>query len=336
MKQAILYKKMKNNLVQCEVCAHQCVIAPQKRGICSVRENQGGKLYSLNYEKAIALNIDPVEKKPLFHFLPGTEVLSLGAAGCNFKCLHCQNYDISQSPKENKKIEGEKISSQQIIDLAQENHLPSIAYTYTEPSIFLEYALEIMKKARAKGLKNIWVSNGYFTEKTFKKIAPYLDAINIDLKFFNDNLYGQICGGKLKPVLENLKRITKSNIWLEITTLLIPGYTDQDNQLEKIAGFIKKELSPDVPWHISRFYPCYKMSNVSPTPPSLINQAIKIGKKAGLKYVYAGNLPSNQEENTYCPVCQTLIIKRTGYSIKRFDKKGFCPQCGEKIDLILK
>ncbi len=335
MSEAILYKKLDKHLVQCEICAHQCIIAPNKKGLCGVRENQSGQLKTLNYEAVVALNIDPIEKKPLFHFLPGTLSLSLGTQGCNFSCQHCQNYEISQGIKNNQSVLEQKISSQQIINLVQENNLPSLAYTYTEPSIFLEYALEIMKKAQKKGIKNIWVSNGYFTKKTFKTISPYLDAINVDLKFFDDSLYQKICGGKLKPILENLKRIQKSNIWLEITTLLIPGYTDQNNQLEKIAQFIKKELSSEIPWHVSCFTPSYKMKKVPPTPPELIYQAIEIGKKQGLKYVYAGNLPGDNKENTYCPACQTLIIKRTGYEIKRQDQNGYCPQCGEKINLIL-
>jgi len=359
MKQAILYKKLppkaprlpagrpacrtgrdqplaeENNLVKCEICSHNCIIAPGKRGLCGVRENKNGKLFSLVYGKAIAINLDPIEKKPFFHFLPGTYSLSIATMGCNFSCLHCQNYDISQGPKENGQISGENLSSTDIVRLALKYKVPSISYTYTEPSVFIEYALETMKLAKKQGIKNTWVTNGYLTEKALKTIAPYLHAANVDLKFFDNDIYKKVCNAQLQPILDTLKLIKKLNIWLEVTTLIIPGYTNINNQLEKIAEFIKNELGSETPWHVSRFYPCYKMNDISPTSPELIHQAVKIGQKAGLKYVYAGNLPNDKGENTYCPKCQTLIIQRTGYDIKKFCKQGKCPECGEKIDLIL-
>ena len=335
MKQAILYKELKNKSVRCNVCEHHCVISNGQRGICGVRENKNGELFSLVYGKAIAINIDPIEKKPIFHFLPGSYSLSVATVGCNFSCLHCQNYDISQGPRENSQILGENLLPQQIVKLAIKHKVPSISYTYTEPTIFIEYALETMKLAKKQGLKNIWITNGYMTSEALKAIAPYLDAANVDLKFFNNDIYQKICGGKLQPVLNTLKLMKKLKIWLEVTTLVIPGYTDIDNQFKKISGFIKKELGSETPWHVSRFYPSYKMNNVSPTSPKLIYQAAEIGKKAGLKYIYTGNLPGDKRENTYCPKCQTLVIQRTGYDVKRFDKDSFCPKCGEKIDLIL-
>ncbi len=342
MKQAILYKKLKDKSVRCQVCNHHCLILNGKRGICGVRENQNGKLFSLVYNKAIACNVDPIEKKPFFHFLPGSHSLSIATVGCNFSCLHCQNWDISQGPKENGQILGENLPPQEIVNLALKYRVPSISYTYTEPTIFIEYALETMKLAKKQGLKNNWVTNGYMTPEALKTIAPYLQAANVDLKFFNNNLYFKVCGAKLQPILDSLKLMKKLKIWLEITTLVIPGYTDlpagkagTDNQFKKIAEFILKQLGPETPWHVSRFYPCYKMTDVSPTPPELIYQAAEIGKKTGLKYVYTGNLPGDKGENTYCPKCQTLIIQRIGYEIKRFDKNGRCPKCQEKIDLIL-
>lgn len=333
MKQSILYKKLKNNLVQCQTCSHYCIIAPEKTGLCQVRKNISGKLYLLNYRKVVALNIDPVEKKPLFHFLPGTKTLSLGYQGCNFKCLHCQNYEISQHVDN---ISTQTISPEEIVKTALDQNLPSISYTYTEPTIFLESALETMKLAHQKGLKNIWVSNGFFSEKTFQLCAPYLDAINIDLKFFQNKLYQKTCHGKLNPILENLKRVKNNNIWLEVTTLLIPGYTDQDNQIEKIADFIKNELGDNVPWHISSFYPCYKMENVSPTPLKLMFEAEKIGKRAGLKYVYLGNITEQEKQNTYCPYCQELLVKRSNYFVESFINDVYCPKCKKKIDFIIK
>ncbi len=335
MREAILYKELGDKTVQCRVCNHYCVIPSQKRGKCGVRENQKGKLVSLVYGEAIACNVDPVEKKPLFHFMPGTYSLSVATVGCNFACQNCQNYDISQGPKQNKMISGQDLSPEKIVELALKYKTPSISYTYTEPTIFIEYALETMKLAKKQGLKNSWVTNGYLTPQALEVIAPYLDAANVDLKFFQNDLYQEICGAKLEPILNTLKLMKKLKIWLEITTLLIPDYTNAGSQVKEIAQFIFKQLGPETPWHISRFYPCYKMTDVSPTPLDFIHQAVEIGKKTGLKYVYAGNLPGDKGENTYCPQCQNLVIERVGYEIKRLDHRGKCPKCGEKIDLIL-
>ncbi len=331
MREAILYKKTKNKTVQCQICNHFCVISVGKRGLCGVRENQNGKLFSLTYGKAIAVNIDPIEKKPLFHFLPGTYSLSIATVGCNFTCQNCQNYDISQSPKQYRMISGQNLSPEKIIELALKYKTPSISYTYTEPTVFIEYALKTMKLAKKQNLKNIWVTNGYLSPLALRAIVPYLDATNVDLKFFNNRLYQEVCGAKLEPILNTLKLIRKSSIWLEITTLLIPGYTDSDNQIKEIARFIFKQLGPETPWHISRFYPCYKMNEISPTSPELVYRAVEIGKKSGLKYVYAGNLPGDEGENTYCPRCQTLVIERVGYKVQCYDKNGQCPKCGGEI-----
>ena len=335
MKEALFYRKLKDKKVQCSVCAHRCIIASGKQGICGVKENRKGKLYSLVYGKACAENVDPIEKKPLFHFLPGTNSLSIATVGCNFRCFHCQNAEISQMPREKGKIEGFDLPPEKVVEDAQRFGCQSISYTYTEPTIFVEYALDCMKLAKKEGLKNNWVSNGYMTKETLELTASYLDAVNIDLKFFKDDLYIKTSGARLQPVLDSLKLIKKLGIWLEVTTLLIPGYTDQGTQLEEIAKFIKEELGNETPWHVTRFYPAYKMMDVSSTPIKLIDQAYQIGKKEGLKYVYTGNLPGDEHENTYCPECGELVIKRTGYEIERFDKEGKCPKCGEKIDLIL-
>ncbi|MCD6442107.1 AmmeMemoRadiSam system radical SAM enzyme [bacterium] len=294
MREAILYKKLKDKTVQCQACAHYCVIANGQRGICHTRENQNGKLFNLTDNKIIACQIDPIEKKPFFHFLPGTYSLSIATMGCNFSCLNCQNWEISQGLKENNKVRGDEIMPEEIVRLALKSRVSSIAYTYTEPTIFLGYALETMKLAQKAGLKNVWVSNGYFTKETLKLIEPYLDAINIDLKFFDDNLYQKVCKARLQPVLDTLKLIKKTKIWLEVTTLVIPGYTDTKSQFRKIAQFVKKELGPDTPCHISKFFPCYKMLDVSPTPTKLIEQAVDIYKQEGLRYVYAGNLKINK------------------------------------------
>ncbi len=292
MKEALLYQKLADQKVRCQTCSHFCLIAPQKRGLCGVRENQQGKLYSLNYGKIIAAHVDPIEKKPLYHFLPGTLTYSIATVGCNFSCGTCQNWNISQAPKPDKPITGQEIPPEQIVQKALDNQCPSIAYTYTEPTIFLEYALETMKLARHKGLKNIWVTNGFMSRQTLDLITPYLEATNVDLKSFDPSFYQKNCGGQLKPVLENLKQMKKKNIWLEITTLIIPGLTDQEKMLKKIAQFIKKDLGEETPWHISRFFPeiSWKLQHLPITPLESLEAAYQIGKKTGLKNVYKGNI----------------------------------------------
>lgn len=294
MKESYLYKKLKGQQTQCQTCNHKCLISPGKRGICGVRKNQNGKLYLLVYGKVIAAHIDPIEKKPFYHFLPGTKSFSIAAVGCNFKCLWCQNWQISQASKDPEighklEILGENWPPERIIDRAIKTNCQSISYTYTEPTIFLEYALDIMKLAHKKGIKNCWVSNGYFSFQALKKIAPYLDAINIDLKGFNKKHYLKYSGAKLTPVLENIKTITDKKIHLEITTLIIPTINDSKKELTQIAQFIAS-INKKIPWHISRFFPTYKMSNLLPTPIETLQKTQKIGQKAGLKYVYIGNI----------------------------------------------
>ena len=336
MKEAYLYKKLKNKKVQCRNCAHYCVIGPGKRGICGVRENINGKLYSLVYGKACAVGIDPIEKKPFFHFLPGSQSLSVATVGCNFKCHSCQNWNISQMPQLTGKIEGENLSPERIVEMAKENNLPSISYTYTSPAIFSEYALNTMKLAKKEGLKNNWVSNGFWSEELFDLISPYLDAANIDLKSFEDEFYIKYCGGKLQPVLDTLKRIKKGGIWLEVTTLVIPTLNDKEEIFENVAKFIKNELGDNVPWHISQFSGVisWKLQYLPETPAETLEKAYKIGKKIGLKYVYTGNIPGLPSESTYCPKCGAKMIDRTGYAIERKDKNGKCSKCGEDLSII--
>jgi pyruvate formate lyase activating enzyme len=293
MKEALLYEKTGKGRVKCGLCNHRCVIDDRKRGICGVRENRSGKLYSLVYGKIIAEHIDPIEKKPLYHFMPGSFSLSIATIGCNFKCLHCQNSDISQISKQeitNNKQWGKEKSPKEIVRDALESNCPSISYTYTEPTIFLEFALDCMKLAKKKGLKNIWVSNGYMTKEALDLVAPYLDAVNVDLKAFTEDFYCSVCGVRLQPVLDNLVDIKKRGIHLEITTLVIPDKNDSEKELKQIAVFIKKKLGSDTPWHVSRFFPHHEFMNLMPTPVEKILRAVKIGKKAGLKFVYAGNV----------------------------------------------
>jgi len=298
MVESILYKKLANNAVNCRTCSHYCVIAAGKRGICGVRKNIDGKLYLLTYARAIAANIDPIEKKPLYHFLSGSITFSIATVGCNFRCGNCQNWNISQLPKGDKATRaliektGEDLPPEEVVRLAEEYNCPSISYTYTEPTIFLEYALATMKLAKKAGLKNVWVSNGFMSPETLKLVMPYLDAINVDLKSFDEKFYRENCGARLAPVLENCKTLVRSNVWLEVTTLIIPTLSDDEKMLKKIAAFIKNELGELVPWHVSAFSGAisWKLQDLSDTPLAKVRVAAEIGRKAGLKYVYTGNI----------------------------------------------
>lgn len=325
------------NRVKCQNCAHYCPIDEGKRGICGVRENIEGKLYALNYGKAIACHIDPIEKKPFFHFLPGSYSLSLATVGCNLACKNCQNFDISQAPKPNKPILGEDLPPKEIIKIALKNNLPSISYTYVEPTIFLEYALDTMKLAKKEGIKNNWVSNGFLSAESTKLIIPYLDAINIDIKSFSDEFYRENCGGRLQPVLDTAKLMKKSKVWVEITTLVIPTLSDSEEMFKNIAKFIKEELGPETPWHISQFSGAisWKLQHLPDTSVETLQRAWQIGKEAGLKYVYTGNVPGLPSEDTFCPKCNTLCIDRTNYVIHCHDKAGKCPKCGQDLNIIL-
>ena len=303
-----------------------------------MRENIDGKLFALNYGKAIACHIDPIEKKPFYHFLPGSYSLSIATVGCNFACKNCQNWDISQGFKGVKEIPGEDLPPEEIVKLALKNNLPSISYTYTEPTIFLEYALETMKLAKKAGIKNNFVSNGFMSEESAKLVIPYLDANNIDIKSFSDEFYRENCGGRLKPVLETAKLMKKSGVWVEITTLSIPTLSDSEEMFKKIAKFIKEELGPETPWHITQFSGAisWKLQHLLDTPVETLEMAYKIGKETGLKYVYTGNVPGLPTEDTFCPKCKALCIDRTNYIIHRHDKNGKCPKCGTNLDLISK
>jgi len=338
MKEAYLYEKMEKDEVRCKNCSHYCLILPGKRGICGVKENIEGKLYAINYGRCAALNIDPIEKKPFFHFLPGSRSLSVATVGCNFRCLNCQNFDISQQYKNKKEVPGKKLAPKEIVEIALKNKAESISYTYVEPTIFLEYALDTMKLAKKEGLKNTFVSNGFMSEEANKMIIPWLDAINIDIKSFSEDFYRKNCGARLEPVLENAKLMKKSGVWTEITSLIIPTLSDSEESFEKIAGFIKEELGQETPWHISQFCGAisWKLQHLPDTPFEKLKKAYDIGKQAGLRYVYTGNAPGLPSEDTFCPRCKALCIDRTGYIVKRLDKNGKCQKCGENLHLILK
>jgi len=331
MKEAMFYEKKAPPVVQCHLCFHRCTIKNGKRGICGVRENRDGTLYSLVYGKAISRAIDPIEKKPLFHFMPGTSIFSVATVGCNFSCLHCQNYNISQVGRSGE-IFGEDLPPEQIVFLAKQTQCESIAYTYTEPTIFFEYALDTAKLASLEGIKSAFVTNGYITPEALKAIKPYLDAANIDLKSLSDDFYKKICGARLQPILDSIRLYRELGIWIEITTLVIPTYNDSEEEIKGIARFIL-ELGADVPWHISQYYPTYKLNDQPRTPVETLVKARKIGLDMGLRYVYVGNVPAGEGEHTYCYRCGKLLIGRTGFSITEYHvKDGKCSNCGARTD----
>ena len=330
LREAMLYKKMEGGNVSCFLCSHNCLISDEKFGICNVRENRGGTLYTHSYGKLIAQKVDPVEKKPLYHFFPGSSSFSIAAIGCNFQCGFCQNWQISQV-KEAKTLGlyPEEVNPVDVVNRAIQSGSKSISYTYTEPTIFFEYAFEISQLAKKEGLFNIFVTNGFMTEEMIQAIHPYLDGANIDLKSFRDDYYKKVCKGRLSPVLKSIETMKKLDIWIEVTTLVVPGQNDSEEELKKIAHFLA-DLDPSIPWHISRFYPQYKMEGAESTPLEILNRANEIGKNAGLRYVYLGNV--GKGNNTYCYKCGLLLVERFGFSIKTYQiKEGHCPDCGSPI-----
>ena len=367
MKEAMFYDKLENRKVRCFLCAHHCLISVGRRGICGVRENQDGTLYSLVYGKVISMNIDPIEKKPLFHFYPASTSFSIATVGCNFRCLHCQNYDISQYPKDRNAlsvpkhrdelkdeeilnaergtqyaelIPGEDVTPEQIVDAAERAGCKSISYTYTEPTIFFEFAYDCAQLAHKRGIENVFVSNGYTGPEAVKAIAPYLDANNIDLKG-GDEFYKKVCGARLQAVLDTIKLMKDLGVWVEVTTLIIPSHNDSEETLKWIAEFIRS-VDPAMPWHVTQFYPTYKLLDQPRTPLKTLRRAREIGFETGLKYVYEGNVPGEGGENTYCPDCGELLIERFGFYIKKnkmidlsAEQAGSqCFKCKTKIDAV--
>jgi pyruvate formate lyase activating enzyme len=330
-KEAMLYAKEEENAVTCNLCAHRCYVPAGREGICKVRENLEGVLYTLVYDRVISANIDPVEKKPLFHFLPGSKAFSIATVGCNFHCRYCQNWEISQLPRlPAHAVPGERITPAEIVSQALEAGCRSIAYTYTEPTIFFELAYDTAKLAAAADLKNIFVTNGYMTPEAWRLIQPYLHAVNIDLKGFDDKRHRRMSGAKLQPVLDSIALAKKLGIWLEVTTLLVPGHNDSDEELRRIALFLKS-ITAEIPWHLSAFFPAYKMMDLEPTDRETLLRAWQIGKEAGLHHVYCGNLPKLHED-TRCYRCNQTLIRRVGFNIEsnRLDNDR-CPLCHTAI-----
>lgn len=333
MKEALFYKKETNDTVCCLLCNHVCVLKNGQTGICGVRRNHDGVLYSLNYGRIVAAHVDPVEKKPLFHFLPGSTSYSIAAIGCNFKCGFCQNWQISQAHEAEKLgIRTKKISAQAVVEEAIGNNCQSISYTYTEPTVYFEFAYECAKAAKEKGIYNNFVTNGYMTEEALEYVSPYLDAANVDIKAFREDFYRNVCKATLKPVLDTVVSMKRRNVWVEITTLLIPGYNDSPQELKALAGFIAS-VDKNIPWHISRFHPDYKLvDGMGLTSLDALQKTYALGKEKGLKYIYIGNIITDNGENTYCPQCGKLLIKRSGFSVvDNHIEKGMCEYCGETI-----
>lgn len=328
MKQALFYKK-EGDSIQCELCPHNCIIKQDKKGICGVRKNIKGKLFSLSYGKPCAMHVDAIEKKPLYHFLPNSKTYSIGTVGCNLNCDFCQNYQISRANPEDHDFQ--EVKPEQIVKLAINNKCNSISYTYTEPTIFYEYVLETAKLAKKKNIKNIIVSNGFINEKPLLELCKYIDAANIDLKSFNDGFYKKSCGAFLSPVLDSLKILKENKIWIEITNLVIPGLNDNPKDFEKMCKWINTELGKQTPLHLSRFYPYYKLNYIQPTSMQTLKKLSKIAKDY-LDYVYIGNLLTDKESNTYCNHCQALLIEREGFNfLKNNIKGGTCKDCKKII-----
>jgi len=329
LKQALYWEKLDDS-VQCRLCPRMCVLADGQKGFCRARKNIEGKLYSLNYGKPVALHVDPIEKKPLAHVYPGTKTFSIATAGCNLRCKFCQNWEISQMDSE--KVKARFVPPEEIIQMTKESGSKTIAFTYTEPTVFYEYMLDIAKLARKEAIDCVMHSAGYINEEPLRKLAKYIKAANIDLKGFSEEYYSSFCLGDLKTVLNTLKVLKEEGVWVEITTLLIPGANDSNEELKELCLWVRDNLGKSTPVHFSRFYPMYKLIDLSPTPVSTLLRAKKIAEETGLEFVYIGNVPTHTGEDTICPYCGELLIKRSGYTIlENKISEGRCPACGAGI-----
>lgn len=354
--EARYYQSLPDGKLLCTLCPHDCHIADGGRGICGVRYNEGGKLYTLVYDKVVAREVNPIEKKPFFHFHPGSRAYSISTVGCNLRCAFCQNWQISQWPKDHlpKHVEsaghtapepicprldalegevpGEPVTPDVLVRAARATRCLSLAYTFTEPTIFYELAYDTAVLAREQGLKNTFVSNGFISEAPLRELATVLDAANIDLKFFKDESYRHVSRARLAPILDAIRLYHELGVWVEITTLIVPGVNDSDEELAAIAGFLCS-VSPAIPWHVTRFHPAWEMWDRPPTPVQTLRRAREIGLAAGLKYVYEGNVPGEGGENTYCPACRALLVERFGHHVEiNRIREDRCPECAARID----
>lgn len=311
---ASYWERLKDNLLQCQLCPRRCILKEGQRGFCTVRINKGGMLYTLGYGNPVAIHVDPIEKKPFFHVLPGQNAFSIAVAGCNMRCLFCQNWTISQAKPD--EVTAYDMTPKAVVEGAIKSQCPFIVYTYTEPTVFYEYMLDISKLARTKGLRNGMHTCGYINPEPLEELLSYMDAVNVDLKGFNPDFYKRMGAfAQLQPVLETLKIIKERGVWLEITNLVISGQNDDPEEIRKMCEWIKENLGDEVPLHFSRFSPAFRLQNLPPTPLEKLEEACNIAGKAGLKYVYIGNVPGNPKENTYCPNCGKMIVGRIGYRV---------------------
>jgi pyruvate formate lyase activating enzyme len=329
---ALLWEARAGGKVVCHLCAHRCVIRPGLRGICGVRENRDGALVTLVADRVVSMEVDPIEKKPFFHVLPGSRALSIATVGCNFRCRFCQNWPLSQWPRVNSgAVPGTPGTPAELVARARAAGCASIAYTYTEPTVFFELALETARRAAAASLANLFVTNGYMTREALELLAPVLHAANVDLKSFSDRYYRKVCGATLAPVLANIRAMRELGIWVEVTTLLVPGHNDTDEELRALTRWLAS-VDPDMPWHVSAFFPAYRMSHVPPTPPAALHRAARLGREAGLRYVYTGNVPGDPWESTACPRCGRWLVRRRGFTLLDVSvAAGVCPVCGLPI-----
>jgi pyruvate formate lyase activating enzyme len=328
----VLATELPDGSVRCGVCAHRCLVRPGRRGICAVRENRGGHLVCLAYGSVVSAGVDPIEKKPLFHVAPGSLAYSIATAGCPFHCVFCQNWEIAQAPRLGIEFPSRRLPPERIVEEALAYGAASIAYTYVEPTVFLEYALETARLGHVAGLRNLFVTDGYATPEAVELLASVIDAANVDLKSFDDAFYRKLCGARLAHVLEAIVAMRRGGIWLELTTLIIPGHNDDEGQLRALTAWIVDALGPETPWHVSRFFPAYRMLDVPATPLQTLRRAADIGREAGLVHVYVGNAPELGLEDTHCAGCGRLLVERRGYRVHdRLAAGGACPGCGQRL-----
>lgn len=330
---SVLAEVLPDGDVRCGVCAHRCLVHPGRRGICGVRENRDGQLVCLAYGAVAAVGLDPIEKKPLFHVDPGSLSYSIATQGCPFHCLFCQNWEIAQAPRLGLDIPLQPLSPAEVVTAARRSGARSIAYTYVEPTVFLEYALDTGRLAHSDGLRNLFITDGYATPEAVELLGQVIDAANVDLKSFDDAFYRRLCGARLAHVLEAIVAMRQAGIWLELTTLIIPGRNDSDAELRALTGWIVETLGPLTPWHVSRFFPAHRMLDVPPTPYAALRRAAEIGREAGLRYVYVGNAPQLGLEDTACVACGRVLIERSGYRTRsHLTAEGACPGCARPLE----
>jgi pyruvate formate lyase activating enzyme len=328
--EAMFYKKLPENKIECEICPKRCKIAPLERGYCGNKENRDGKYYTLVYGAVCAAHVDPIEKKPLFHYLPGSLAFSIATAGCNFECRFCQNWQIAQYRPE--QVRSEYMPPDKVVEIARSTGSRSIAYTYTEPVVFYTFMYDTARLARKEGIGSVMITNGYINAAPMEKLCEVLTGVKVDLKAFSEDFYKNTCSGELKPVLETLKLLKRLRMWTEIVVLLIPTMNDGKDEIRQMSRWILDHLGPDVPVHFSRFYPMYKIKNLPPTPISTLEMAHSVAREAGLHYVYLGNVWGHAAENTYCPKCKKMVIRRIGYKVASMDiRDGKCTFCGFAI-----